>query len=355
MEFTHDTPAQRVLFGTGRAQEFLHAELRRLTASSVMVIAPDREVSRARRLLASHPVAVWCTDVAQHVPTGSVANVGAQAETAQVDTIVTIGGGSAVGLAKAVALESHAVIIALPTTYAGSEATDVWGFTAGGAKTTGTDPRVLPVSVIYDAELSRDLPAELSFSSGLNGLAHCIDALWAPGANPINRLFAFEGVRAFTRALPAIHTDPTSTEGRERALYATYLAGRAFSSAGSGLHHKICHVLGGRFNLPHARTHTVVLPHVLAFNEPYGRDAVAGLADALGSPGSSALAALLDLYRHLEAPTTLAGFGLTDADISQATADILPVVPESNPRPVDSAALRDLLRGALTGALMTHC
>lgn len=349
MRFEHETPAQRVLFGTGRAREFLRRELRRMSAGSIMVIAPAREADRARALLEGRPVSGWCTDVAQHVPAASSVDAREQARSSHADTIVAIGGGSAVGLAKAVALRTSLPIIALPTTYAGSEATDVWGITQAGVKSTGTDPRVLPATVIYDADLSRDLPVEVAIPSGLNGLAHCIDALWATGANPINRLFALEGARAFARALPAIHADPTDLPGREQALYATYLAGVAFSSAGSGMHHKICHALGGRFDLPHALTHTVVLPHVLGFNEPCAQDAVAGLAAALGAPDATATGALLDLYRHLDAPTVLSGFGLGVQDVSTATADILPLVPESNPRPVDADALHHLLKGILTG------
>jgi maleylacetate reductase len=169
----------------------------------------------------------------------------------------------------------------VPTTYAGSEATNVWGLTEASRKTTGTDDRVLPVTVIYDAELTLSLPQGLSIASGLNALAHCIDSMWAPRTDPINQALAAEGIHALNDGLPAVSNDPNDLTGRELALYGAYLSAVAFASAGSGMHHKICHVLGGRWNLPHAQTHAVVLPYVLAFNAP------AASAAATGSPRPS--------------------------------------------------------------------
>jgi maleylacetate reductase len=171
-------------------------------------------------------------------------------------------------LAKAVALTTGIPIIAVPTTYAGSEATNIWGMTEGRTRSTGVDDRTLPATVIYDANLSKTLPVGLSVASGLNALAHCVDSLWAPRSDPINQALALEGARALNLALRGIVVDPSAIDSREQALYGCYLAAVAFSSAGSGLHHKICHVLGGTFELPHAPTHAAVLPHVLAFNAP---------------------------------------------------------------------------------------
>ncbi len=254
--------------------------------------------------------------------------------------IVCVGGGSATGLAKAVALTTGIPIVAVPTTYAGSEATAVWGLTEGARKTTGTDPRVLPRAIVYDETLTRSLPAELTVASGLNALAHCIDSMWAPRADPINAALAAEGIRALASALPELR--------RSQALYGAYLAGVAFASAGSGLHHKICHVLGGMYNLPHAPTHAVVLPHVLALNGPAAPGATRRIAQAFGS--STALAGLQALRERLNAPRALRDFGFTEDQIPAAAAAILPAVPPSNPVAVTGGDLERLLHDAWEGA-----
>jgi maleylacetate reductase len=155
------------------------------------------------------------------------------------------------------------------------------------------DDRVLPVSVVYDAELTLSLPRELTIASGLNAVAHCVDGLWAPRADPINAAFAVEGIRAFAAALPAVHGDPHDLPGREQCLYGAYVAAVAFASAGSGLHHKICHALGGAFDLPHAQLHAIVLPHVLAFNADWAPGSAARIAEALGAQGRAPQDAVL--------------------------------------------------------------
>jgi maleylacetate reductase len=219
--------------------------------------------------------------------------------------------------------------------------------------------------VIYDAALTLSLPVEMSVASGLNGMAHCIDSMWAPRADPINAALGAEGIRALAAGLPLIAADPAGTEGREQALYGAYLSAVAFASAGSGLHHKICHVLGGTFNLPHAQTHATVLPYVLAFNAPAAPDAAARIAAAFGTGGSGtggteavgaggsraadALAGLQELRTRLDAPKALADYGFTADGIAEAVAVTLPAVPASNPRPVTEANLTALLTAALTG------
>jgi alcohol dehydrogenase class IV len=264
------------------------------------------------------------------------------------DVLVSVGGGSTTGLAKAVALTTGLPVIAVPTTYAGSEATPVWGLTEGAKKTTGTDKRVLPRVIVYDAALTMSLPVDMSVASGLNALAHCVDSMWAPGADPINAAFAAEGIRSLAAGLPKVVTDPMDLDGREHALYAAYLSATAFASAGSGLHHKICHVLGGKYNLPHAQTHATVLPYVLAFNGPAAPDAERRIAAAFGV--ASALDGLVALKRELNAPHALADYGFTVESVPEAVAAILPSVPPSNPRAVTAEDLRALLLAAWSGA-----
>ncbi len=377
MTFTHETLGQRVLFGAGRAAEHVAAEIARLGASRPMVIAAEPERALAEAATAGTTPALWWDEVVQHVPVEIADKARAAAAQHDVDVLVSVGGGSTTGLAKAIALTTGIPVIAVPTTYAGSEATNVWGLTEDRTKTTGVDPRVLPVSVVYDAELSRTLPVALSVASGLNGMAHCIDSLWAPRADPINQAMALEGARALNLALRGIVADPEDLAAREQALYGCYLAAVSFASAGSGLHHKICHVLGGTFDLPHAQTHAIVLPYVLAFNAPAVPELAVRLATALGRapsaagedpatamlhglpvaegdhPAAVAVAALRSLYRAVDAPSRLADYGFTAAGVPEAAGRILEAAPASNPVTVTRENITDLLTEALTGAAPT--
>lgn len=347
MVFDHVTLGQRVMFGSGRVTDNLAAEVDRLGAERVMVIARGSELAVAQEVTRRIEVTVYHDDVAPHVPIAKADRARAVAAEHRVDLVVCVGGGSTTGLAKAVALTTGLPIVAIPTTYAGSEATNMWGMTESARKTTGVDDLVLPVTVIYDAALTLSLPVDLSVASGLNAMAHCIDSMWAPRADPINRALASEGIRALATGLPVVHNDPTDLAGREEALYGAYLSAVAFASAGSGLHHKICHVLGGAYNLPHAETHATVLPYVLAFNAPAAAAAESRVAVALGS--ATAIAGLNALRDTLNAPRALKDYGLQQDKIPEAVELILPVVPDSNPRPVTATDLEELLCAAYAG------
>lgn len=312
-----------------------------------MVIASARERAEAERITAGINVALIHDDVAPHVPLEKAEQARNAAIHNDVDLIVSVGGGSTIGLAKAVTLTTDLPIIAVPTTYAGSEATNVWGLTESSRKTTGTDDRVLPVTVIYDAELTLSLPKDLSIASGLNALAHCIDSMWAPRTDPINQALAAEGIRALNHGLPAISSNPNDLTGRERALYGAYLAAVAFASAGSGMHHKICHVLGGRWKMPHAQTHAVILPYVLEFNAPAAHGAADRIAAAFQT--DTAINGLNGLRDTLGAPRALKDLGLARENINEAVQLVLPAIPASNPRPVTEENLTALLLAAHAG------
>lgn len=349
--FDHATLGQRVLFGTNRAAQNLAVAAAH--ARTPMVIASRRDLELVDSILGELSSATRFEDVRPHVPIAQAEQARTIAADIESDLLICIGGGSTTGLAKAIALTSGIPIVAVPTTYAGSEATNVWGVTTAKHKQTGTDNRVLPATVIYDAALTASLPADLAISSAFNALAHCIDSMWAPRADPINGALATEAVRALTEAIPALTADEGAAEnGREVALYGAYLAAVAFASAGSGMHHKICHVLGGRFDLPHAQTHTAVLPHVLAFNAPHAPHAAKRIADAFGAP--SAESGLNRLHRATNARAALIDYGLHESDLDEAVELILPVVPTSNPHPVTKADLYALLRGALFGETPVH-
>jgi alcohol dehydrogenase class IV len=353
LSFDHRTLGQRVLFGAGRAVPNVEAALEALDAASVMVVASKREgdlldrlVDRSAERLADRPAVVW-SEVAQHVPSSLADRARVVAEQAGADTVVAIGGGSAIGLAKAIALTRDVRVVAVPTTFAGSEATNVWGLTEGGRKRTGADDRVLPAIVVYDAELTRTMPRALWASSGLNAVAHCVDSLWAPSADPINGALAIEGLEALIRGLGRLAEGGDDLAGHELAQYGCYLAAVAFASAGSGMHHKICHVLGGMFDLPHGPTHAVVLPYVLAYNGPDAPDASTRLSTAFGTPDP--LAGLGGLRTLLAAPRSLRELGLPGEELGRAVGPVLAAIPASNPRPVDHAAIERLLSAAYTG------
>ncbi|MFF5252882.1 maleylacetate reductase [Streptomyces leeuwenhoekii] len=348
MRFTHETLGQRVVFASGEAPAAVAAEVAALDARRVMLIAAPARAALAERVGADLPVAVRHDEVVMHVPVEVAERARQAAAAGLVDALVCVGGGSTTGLAKAVAMTTGLPIVAVPTTYAGSEATNVWGLTEGEVKTTGVDARVLPRSIVYDASLMLSLPVEMSVASGLNALAHCVDSLWGPRVDPIDQALAGEGIRALALGLPAVAADPTGPEGREQTLYGAYLAAVAFASAGSGMHHKICHVLGGMFDLPHAQTHAVVLPHVLAFNAPSAPDAERRIAQALGSP--TAGEGLAALRKVLRAPRALRDHGMPEDGITRAVAPVLAAVPGDNPTPVTEENITALLRAAWEGS-----
>jgi maleylacetate reductase len=353
--FAYDALPGRVVFGPGTARAGLAEEVSRLRASRLLLITTPRAAALASELAAplGGRVAGLFTGVQEHVPAEVAEAVRQQAAGTGADAVLSIGGGSATGTAKAVALTTGLPVIAVPTTYAGSEVTPVWGLTEGERKTTGADPRVLPRVVIYDPELTRSLPPGLTAASGLNALAHCAEAFWAPGRNPVTALAAAEGIRVLAQALPLAVKDGADLAARSDLLYGAYLAGTAFGTAGAGLHHKICHVLGGRFGLPHAQTHAIVLPYVLAVNLPGAPEAAARISRALDDAGldaTSPAAAVQALAARLGLPGALRDIGLREDQLDEAVQLAGPAVPASNPVPIGPDELRTLLHAAWTGA-----
>jgi len=266
------------------------------------------------------------------------------------DGLVALGGGRTTGMSKAIALRTDLPQIIIPTTYAGSEMTPTVGETKDGVKTTQRSPRVLPEVVIYDVERTLSLPVPLSATSGMNAIAHAVEALYARDGNPVSMLMAEEGVRALAQALPRIAVHPVDREARAEALYGAWLCGVCLGSVSMAIHHKLCHVIGGLFNLPHSQTHTVILPHATAFNAPAAPDAMARLARALGA-ADAALDGALGLYElagRLGCPRALRDLGMPERGIDQAVGLTLRNAPW-NPVPVDAEAMRELIRRAWRG------
>lgn len=348
--FERDTLTQRVVFAPGAAAARVAEELPRL-GTRVLLVAATAEAELADRLVAGLSTDVTVVGrfdgVRPHVPVEVAQEVRTLATEVGADVVLSVGGGSTTGTAKAVALTARLPVLAVPTTYAGSEVTPVWGLTEAGRKTTGVDPVVLPRTVVYDADLSATMPVALSVTSGLNALAHAVDAFWAPRVDPVDAALATEAVRALAAGLRAVVGDSGDPAARDRCLYGAYLSAVAFASAGSGLHHKICHVLGGAHDLPHADTHAVVLPHVLAFNAPAAPEAARRVAEALGAP--EAVAGLVDLRHELGSPTALRDLGMAESDIPADADAVVAATPPSNPRPVSHEDAVRLLTDAWNG------
>jgi len=351
ISFVHSVLPSRVVFGAG-ALEHLEREIALLGAERALVLSTPGQQALAAdvaRRLGPRCAGVFAK-ARMHVPIESAREASAEARRLGADCAVAIGGGSTIGLAKAIALESALAIIAIPTTYSGSEMTPIYGITEAGLKKTGRDARVLPRTVIYDPQLTLALPAAVSVTSGINAIAHAAEALYAPDANPITSLIAEEGMRALARGLPAVKRDPGDVEARGNCLYGAWLCGTALGAVGMSLHHKLCHTLGGTFNLPHAETHTVVLPHALAYNREAAGAAMGRIAAALGGDGggSDAAGAVFDLAQRLGAPLSLKELGMPAEGIERA-AELATQTPYSNPRPVERGAIRELLQHAYAG------
>ena len=350
-DFVFNGQPSRVVFGVGSLKH-LEREIEAMGAKRALVLSTPEQSSQARNiadLLGSRAAGIFSKAV-MHVPLETAREAREVAAKLGADCAVAVGGGSTTGLGKAIALESGLPILAIPTTYAGSEMTPIYGITEAGLKKTGRDPRVLPRTVIYDPLLSLSLPVGLSVTSAINAIAHAAEGLYAQDRNPITDLMAQEGIAALARAIPGICKQPGDVDARSDALYGAWLCGSVLGNVGMALHHKLCHTLGGSFNLPHAEVHTVVLPHAMAFNAEAAPLAMQKIAAALNRP--DAAAGLFDLAADNGAPTALRDIGMRQEDLDKA-ADIAVSNPYWNPRPFGKEQrnlIRELLQRAFEGS-----
>jgi maleylacetate reductase len=347
--FTYTGLPARVIFGKGSLQQ-LEAEIDRLGSRRALVLSTPEQRDQAERIaniLGERAAGIFDKAV-MHVPIETAREAREVAKELGADCAIAIGGGSTTGLGKAIALESGLPILAIPTTYAGSEMTPVYGLTENGIKKTGKDPRVLPKTVIYDPELSATLPLGMSIMSGMNAIAHAAEGLYSQDGNPVMSLIAEEGIRAMAEGLERINQTPDDLDARSDCLYGAWLCSTVLGHVGMALHHKLCHTLGGSFNLPHAQTHTIVLPHAIAYNASAAPEAASRIVRALGGKHDSAGGALYDLAEKLGAPLTLQELGLTETDLDRAT-DIALANPYWNPRPIEREGIRQLLQDAYEG------
>ncbi len=345
--FTYVSLPSRVVFGAGAVAQ-LPAEVERLGAKRALVLSTPGRAASVKAVAAS--LGARCAGIyakaVMHVPVEVAEEARRVAKELGADCCVAVGGGSTIGLGKAIAATSGMPVLAVPTTYSGSEMTPIYGLTEGGLKRTQRDARVLPKTVIYDPELTLGLPSATSAASGMNAIAHCVEALYARDANPIISLMAEEGIRALATALPVVVRDPSNLDARSDALYGAWLAGAALGAVGMGLHHKLCHTLGGTWNLPHAETHAIVLPHAVRYNRDAAPEAMARISRALGA--ADAPGGLYDLEMKLGLRMKLADLGMKEGDLERA-AQLATQAPYPNPAAIEYAQVLELLKNAFAG------
>jgi alcohol dehydrogenase class IV len=345
--FTYTALPARVLFGAGRVAEIAEA-VRSLRCARALVLSTLEQRAMAERVsgLLGELSAGLFPGAAMHTPVEVTEAALRTFAELRADCVVAVGGGSTTGLGKAIALRTDAPQVVIPTTYAGSEMTTILGETSGGAKKTQRTPKVLPELVIYDVELTLSLPARLSATSGMNAMAHAVEALYAKDGNPIVSLMAEEGLRALAASLPRIVKDPADRDTRSEAQYGAWLSGVCLGVTSMALHHKLCHVLGGTFDLPHAETHAIVLPHATAYNAPAAVEAMRRVAQALGADGAAR--GLYDLAAELDIPLGLKEIGMPASGIARAV-ELTLTDPYWNPRPIERNGIFDLIERAYEG------
>ena len=335
----------RVVFGHGtlaRAGD----ELARLGRCRALVLTTAEQAGQGAALAQAlgDRAAGQFAGAVMHTPVAVTEQAVQAFRAAGADCVVALGGGSTTGLGKAIAVRTGADQLVIPTTYAGSEMTDILGETDAGQKVTRRDPAIRPEAVIYDVDLTLGLPPALTVASALNAIAHGVEGLYAPDANPILTALAAQAMPAFARGLPRVVANPADRDARAQVLYGAWLCSTVLGYAAMSLHHKLAHVLGGSFGTPHAETHAILLPHTAAFNATAAGDRLQPVVAAFGSVGGG----LWDFARGCGAPLALSGLGLTPADLDRA-AEIAVASPYANPRPFDRADIRTLLQAAWEG------
>jgi maleylacetate reductase len=347
LDLVEEEDGRRVLLGAGRRGDLL-SELEARGTRSVLVIGGGHADDVVETLLDAFGDASvrLVKNVRQHVPVADVEATVALVDAAGIDTVVAIGGGSAIGLGKAVARDRDVTLAAVPTTYSGSEMTAIWGVSDGTVKRTGRDPSARPSLVIYDPALTVGLPAAVTAASAFNALAHCVEALWVDDRTPATTARSVEAIDVIVDALPVVISNGHDLGGRTRLLYGAYRAGQVIGVVGTALHHRTSHVLGGRYGLDHGGMNAVLLPHVVAYNAGWGSWEEAALASVLGDNPAGRLA---DVARRTGAPTSLGELGMPQAGIDAVLDEVIDRVGDSNPRPPDRDSLRSLLERAWRG------
>ncbi|MYW70073.1 iron-containing alcohol dehydrogenase [Streptomyces sp. SID8379] len=340
----HETLPTRVLIGPGSRHD-IPRETERIGARRILLVSTASAAGPADELArALGPCLAGRFDrIAAHTPVTVTEEAVRVRDDVSADSVVALGGGSAVGLAKALSVRTGIPQIAVPTTYAGSEATPVLGETRDGVKTTRRGPEIAPGTIVYDPELTLTMPPGLTLTSALNALAHAVETLWAPQVTVVGEALATEAADGILATLPRVLDDPSHIGHRGRLQESAWLAGLCLAGTRMGLHHQLAHALGGTYDLPHAALHTLLLPHVMAFNLPYAPTAAARLNRVAGG---DPVAAVTRLARSYDGPTTLTALGVP-RDGLRPIAERVAAAPHPNPRTVTTDAVTRLLEGAL--------
>ncbi|MDJ1016498.1 MAG: maleylacetate reductase [Paracoccaceae bacterium] len=334
-------------FGAGVRHDVAKA-VRDLGASSALILSTPAQSESAFEMasdLGEMASGVFAKAI-MHTPVEVTEAAIAHLDELSADCLVAIGGGSTIGLGKAIAYRTDLPQVAIPTTYAGSEATPILGQTQHGLKTTLSDPKVTPEIVLYDPELVRTLPIPMTVTSALNAMAHAAEAFYAPNRNSETDAEAQRGFEAFARGLPRVLRAPDDLDARLETQRGAWACGRVLGQVGMALHHKLCHTLGGSFDLPHAETHAIVLPHAIAYNARSAEKELQPIVDILG--GDSAGGAMHDFAKRMGAPLALRDLGLQEADLDKA-AELATKAPYPNPHPITKSGIRKLLQAAWAG------
>jgi len=329
--------------------EVLGAELRAAAIGRYLLITSDELSVKFDSIAGADALRLKAgrfKDVVAHVPESTVAKALSAVQECMADGIVAFGGGSALDTAKAVSDRSGKPIIAIPTNFSGSEVTWNYGLTVDGVKRTMRNRSVLPVSVLYDPSLIVTLPARVAVCSGINAVAHAVEAIYAPHANPLTHALAETGIRKTIDGLRGfVASGGSSIDAAESCFAGSWLCGEVLSQVGMGLHHRICHVLGGTYGLPHAEVHTVMLPYTVEWNVKF---APALLAFDSIFPGTSFAKGIADFSISHGAPASLGELGLAEGQIAEVAALALSS-PVDNPRPTTQAELEALIGRAYAG------
>ncbi len=363
--FVYRTHRQEIIFAPGAlaqiGEAITHSGWTRLVLYASPSMQKAAHIEKIRTALGNRLVAVY-GEVRPHVQDQQVQEAVELAVQCEADAVIGLGGGSPIGMAKAVASRLGEIqVIAIPTTYAGSEMTPVFGITHTDEdpprKVTVNDPRIVPSLVVYDPQLTLDLPPELTASTGINALAHCIEALYSKTRNPLSTAAAKEAVGHIQKALLRCYQDGTDVEARSEMLLGSHLAGVSLATVSMGLHHGLCHVLGGSANVPHGLANAILLPHAIRFNADAAATELLPAADVMGAPETyrqqkdriDALADLISsLIGRMNLPQHLRDVGVNENDLPElARIAFQNKTIQNNPRPVtDVEQLETLLRGA---------